>query len=182
MVRSKEQTMTTEQAQSLTPFYKGWDVYQRSLVTIIAPLSPAQLAYRAAPHHWSLGVIAQHIAATRVWWFQGWMGEGNPDLLAVAHWDPLYDAEQPPREAAELVAGLEATWQMIADALARWTPADLGRIFPPGAFLSEEEQRMVGERTRQWIIWHVVEHEIFHGGELSLGLGAHGLAGIYGTM
>ncbi len=171
----------TEQVLSLATFYTGWDVYQQSLAKIIAPLSPEQLALRAAPHHWSIGTVAQHIVANRVWWFQGWMGEGSTDLTAIAHWDPQYDAEQPPREAAELVAGLESTWHMIADALARWTPADLGHLFPPAAFLSEEEQRMFGERTRQWIIWHMLEHEIHHGGELSSALGASGLRGIYGN-
>ena len=36
-----------------------------------------------------------------------------------------------------------------------------------------------GERyadSRQWIIWHLIEHELHHGGELSLTLGVHGLA------
>lgn len=172
----------TEQALPLTTFYAGWAAFQRSLVKIITPLSPAQLALPAAPHHWSIGMVAQHLIADRVWWFHGWMGEGSADLMTIAHWDPSYDAQQPLREAAELVAGLDTTWQMVADALARWTAADLGQVFPPAAFLSAEEQRMVGERTRQWIIWHVLEHEIFHGGELSLGLGGYGLAGIYGTM
>ncbi|MDQ2787268.1 MAG: DinB family protein [Chloroflexota bacterium] len=172
----------TEQVLSLTTFYKGWGGYQQGLVNIIAPLTTEQLALPVAPHRWSLGMIAQHIIANRVWWFHGWMGEGSPDLMAIAHWDPGYDEAQPLRAATELVAGLEITWQIIADALARWTPADLGRRFPPAAFLSVEEQRNSGERTRQWIIWHVLEHEIHHGGELSLGLGAYGLAGIYGSM
>jgi hypothetical protein len=73
----------TEQALPLTTYYSGWDGYQRSLVNIIAPLSPARLALRAAPHHWSIGVIAQHIVANRVWQFHGWMGEGSADLRAV---------------------------------------------------------------------------------------------------
>jgi uncharacterized damage-inducible protein DinB len=30
-------------------------------------------------------------------------------------------------------------------------------------------------RTRGWIIWHVVEHDLHHGGELSLTLGMHGV-------
>jgi uncharacterized damage-inducible protein DinB len=47
--------------------------------------------------------------------------------------------------------------------------------------LSEEEQRIFGERTRQWMIWHVLEHEIHHGGELSLALGNYALPGIYGN-
>lgn len=170
-----------EQALPLTTFYKGWDTYQQNLVEIIAPLSPEQLALPTSSHHsWSIGMIAQHIIANRVWWFHGWMGEGNADLAPIAHWDPAYNAEQPLRDAAELVVGLETTWLMIADALARWTPADLAHLFPPAAFLSEEERGRSGDRTRQWIIWHTLEHEIHHGGELTLALGVHGLKGVYG--
>lgn len=32
------------------------------------------------------------------------------------------------------------------------------------------------------IIWHVLEHEIHHGGEISLVLGQHGLPGVYGNF
>ena len=99
---------------TLTTFYKGWDVYQRHLVTAIAPLSPDQLTLRAAPHLWSIGMIATHIVATRVGWFHMWMGAGSSDLAPLATWD---EDEQPSRPAAELVAGLESTWQMIQHAL-----------------------------------------------------------------
>jgi DinB superfamily len=109
------------------------------------------------------------------------MGEGSPVLAPIAHWDPGEGVEPPALEATELVAGLESTWGMIADALARWTPADLGYVFSPPASLSEEEKRIFGELTRQWILWHVLEHEIHHGGKLSLALGGYGLAGIYGN-
>jgi len=170
-----------EQAFPLITFYKGWETYQHMLVETIAPLSPEQLALPASSHHWSIGMLAQHIVANRVWWFQVWMGEGSPDLAPIAHWDPADKVEQPPLESAELVAGLETTWHMIADALARWTPADLGQTFPSPPSLSEEEKRIFGERTRQWIIWHVLEHEIHHGGELSLALGNYELPGIYGN-
>lgn len=174
--------MKTEPVTSLMTFYSGWESYHRGLMGVIAPLSREQLARRAASHHWPIGMIAQHIVANRVWWFQGWMGEGSPDLMTFAQWDPLYDTEQPLRTASELVAGLETTWRMIAAALERWTPDDLDEVFRPGSYLTETEKQMMGQRTRQWIIWHVLEHEIFHGGELSLGLGAHGLEGIYGAM
>ncbi len=170
----------TEQAFPLTTFYKGWDVYQQNLVEIIAPLSREQLALPASSHHWSLGMVAQHLIANRVWWFQGWMGEGSSDLAPIMHWDPGDNEAPSVLASAELVAGLEATWHMIEEALAHYTAADLGHIFPPPAFLSEGEQSIFGERTRQWIIWHVLEHEIHHGGELSLALGNYELEGIYG--
>jgi uncharacterized damage-inducible protein DinB len=33
-------------------------------------------------------------------------------------------------------------------------------------------------RTRQWIIWHLVEHDVHHGGEISFSLGMHGVTGL----
>src|SRR4051812_24468406 len=119
----------TEQAFPLITFYKGWETYQQSLFETIAPLSPAQLAFPAASHHWTIGMVAQHIVATGVWGFQVWRGEGSPNLPPIAHWDPADEEEQPALEASKLVAGLEPPWHMIAEALGRWPPADLGHVF-----------------------------------------------------
>lgn len=171
-----------EQIPSLMTFYKGWETYQKGLIDVIAPLTAGQLALPAASHQWTIGMLTQHMIGNRVWWFQGWMGEGNPDLATIAHWDPSDDVETPPLGAAELVAGLEATWRMIADALGRWTAADLGEVFPTPAIVKEAERQYFPPCTRQWMIWHVLEHEIHHGGELSLALGGHGLPGIYGGI
>jgi len=159
----------TEHQLSLAPFYAGWDVYQQRLVTAIAPLTAEQLALRSSPQNWSVGMLVTHIVSTRVWWFHTRMGEGSADLAPLALWDE--NEEEPLRPTAELVVGLERTWQMIQDALARWTPADLEQVFPPygeGSFA----------RSRQYIIWHVLEHDIHHGGELSSILGAHGLPAV----
>lgn len=148
----------TEQAFPLITFYKGWETYQQYLVD-----RHACATYRCQPC----------LVVPRV------DGRRSPDLAPIVHWDPGDEEEAPALASAKLVAGLEATWHMIADALARWTPADLGYIFPSPSSLSEEEKRIFGERTRQWMIWHVIEHEIHHGGDLSLALGNYELPGIY---
>lgn len=181
-MRSEGHAGMTEQGIPLITFYKGWEIYQRNLIEVIAPLSPEQLALPVAVRHWRIGMVAQHMVANRVWWFQVWMGEGAPELAPIAHWDPADDAAKPTLGAADLVAGLEATWAMIHDALARWTPSDLGQVFAPPAALREDEREMFAPCTRQWIIWHVLEHEIHHGGELSVALGGYGLPGIYGSI
>ena len=162
----------TEHSIPLATFYKGWDVYQRLLVTAIAPLSPEQLALRAAPHLRSIGMLATHIIATRVGWFHFLMGEGSASLASMAQWD---EPEEPLRPAAELVAALEVTWQMIQTALQHLTIADLDEIFHDTDENGEEEEEAL---TRQWIIWHVLEHDLHHGGELSFSLGMHGLTGL----
>lgn len=185
---------------SLLPFYAGWGTYNQRLVAAIAPLTSEQLALRTTPAHWSIGMYATHIVANRAWWFHTRMGEGSDDLTPLELW-ALGVAEadvDPGHSAAVLVAGLEKTWQMIEEALARLTPADLEDVFPP---LTEAERvhhaalvepdlqpyaqmwldasRQAGDpappRSRQWIIWGVLEHDIHHGSEISTTLGVHGL-------
>jgi uncharacterized damage-inducible protein DinB len=155
-----------QNATTLTPFYKGWEEYQQMLLQALAPLAPEQLSLRAAPSLRPAWLLAAHIIGTRVGWFQGVMGEGEPALAAFDPWD---GDGAPPRTAAELVEGLEATWQMIRGCLDRWTPAMLDDPF------TRQRPHGTVTRTRQWILWHVLEHDLHHGGELCLTLGMHGL-------
>jgi DinB superfamily len=190
----------TEYQLSLLRFYAGWDRYQQRLVAAIAPLTVEQLALRNTPQHWSIGMYATHIVANRAWWFHARMGEGSDDLTSLELWAlGVCEANVDPcHPAAELVAGLDKTWQLIEATLARLTPADLEQVFPP---LSEAErvrhakqvepalqpyaqlwldrEHLAGEvkpaYSRQWIIWGVLEHDIHHGSEISTILGVHGL-------
>lgn len=172
----------TGEALPLTTFYSGWKTYNNMFSEMLAPLSDEQLALPIGPGLHTVGEVAQHVIANRVWWFQVWMGEGDPELAPIAHWDPADDVEVAPRTAAELVEGLDRTWQMVWDALGRWTAADLDEMIQPPSALKEEEREFFPPFSRRWIIWHVFEHEIHHGGELSLALGALGLPGIYAGM
>jgi uncharacterized damage-inducible protein DinB len=169
-----------DQLISLLRFYKGWETYQRMLLRVIEPLSPKQLALPVSSSKWTIGRTVQHIVANRVWWFQVWMGEGSPDLAPILKWDPSDFGEPPMLQPAEIITGLQSTWEMVANALAGWTSSDLERVIAPPKSLSKEEQATFGDTPVDWIIWHVFEHEIHHGGEISLILGQFGLPGIYG--
>ena len=171
-----------EQTPSLMTFYAGWGRSQKQLIGMIAPLSREQLAMPAGSHHWSIGSVVQHLVGNRVWWFHVWMGAGDPELLPLAHWDPADVAHTPVSDPGELIAGLETTWELVANALASWTHADLARVFSPPDALNEEERDLFRPTGMEWIIWHVIEHEILHAGELSLALGSYGLPGFYGEM
>src|SRR5205807_9826729 len=131
--------LMTENQLSLLPFYAGWGIYQQRLVAAIAPLTGEQLALRNTPQHWSIGMYATHIVANRAWWFHARMGEGSADLTSLESWalgvcegdvDPFHPA-------AELVAGLEKTWQMIEQTIARLTTDDLFDVF---SYLDETER------------------------------------------
>lgn len=152
---------------AIAPFYEGWEGYQRLLLDAITPLTLDQLQLRVAPEQWSLSILLRHLVGARVWWFHYWMGEGDNEVLArYDGWDDDMEAQP---SANELVVGLETTWQMVQQALQRWTVADMPQAFPHPTNPTRPD------RTRQWIIWHVLEHDIHHGGEISLVLGTHGL-------
>src|SRR5262249_15556357 len=111
----------------------GWGRYERRLVAAIAPLTVEQLALRATPRHWTIGMYATHIVAERAWWFHARMGEGSDDLTPFDLWAlGVCEADgDPSHSATELVAGLEKAWQMIEETLARLTPADLEQVVSP---------------------------------------------------
>lgn len=159
----------------LSFIYKGWDIHQRHLVKAITPLSPEQLTLRAAPQLRTLGELAAHIIAVRARWLSLDLREGGTLITPFMSWDgwsPQPEREVPPvRTASELVSGLETTWQVLQEVLDRWSVADLEEIFPPT--YPEEESF-----TRQFVLWHLIEHDLHHGGELSFTLGMHGLKGL----
>ena len=161
----------------LRPFYEGWSRYQQLVIDALRDLTPEQLGLRTAPHQWAVWQLAGHVAGSRAFWFHDILGEGEPavrDLFRVdrttvpgvsledAGWE---DVEDQPRSADALVDGLTRTWSLIDDCLRRWTSDDLAVTFERGS------------RThhRGWIVWHVMEHDVHHGGEMSQILGSHGL-------
>jgi uncharacterized damage-inducible protein DinB len=159
-----------EQQTTLLPLYQGWETYQGLLVKAIEPLSLDQLSLRAAPQLRSIGENAAHIAGTRAGWLYYQLEKGDDQLASLAEWNP---ADQSARSAAELVKRLEATWQVIQDALSHWTIADLAAIVH-----DTDDDGVDHTYTRQWVIWHLIEHDLHHGGEISFMLGMHGLRGI----
>jgi uncharacterized damage-inducible protein DinB len=146
-------------------FYAGWEEYNRLLAGAVAALSDADLRRTIASDLRSIGMLATHIVRTRAAWLHEVLDEGGPAVAAIAAWDD--DAGDPP-PAAELVRGLEVTFAAWKDCLERWTPGDLDAVFHDGP----------DEVARGWVVWHVIEHDLHHGGELSYSLGALGLAGL----
>ena len=155
-----------EQQLFITTLYTGWHNYQTLLITALRPLGDDQLTLRPAPGLRSIGEIATHIIGARARWFNHLMGEGGEEFADLAPWDR---PGMPPRTASELIYGLETTWKGMQAAVDRWTPADWQQTYP------SDEPDEPAEITRQWVIWHLIEHDVHHGGEISLTLGIHGL-------
>lgn len=154
-------------------FYSGWENHNELLVRAISPLSAKELSWSPAPRMWPVRRLANHIVAARAWWFGGWMEEDAATLSPFIDYDDEPGADR--RGAGPICDALNRSWASIRSSLGRWTEADLDRQF------QRPRPNQKGERpwrTRRYIIWHVAEHDLHHGGEISLILGMNGGNGL----
>jgi uncharacterized damage-inducible protein DinB len=156
----------TEEKVTLADVYAGWDDFNKKLIEALAPLTDEQLDLRVAPSQRSAREIILHLVRTRASWFQ-LLGATDPEWKPFLDWDR---SGQPARDATEIVTGVEDTMRLLNDMLAGWAVSDLAEKYE-GEWRGEPYSL-----TRQWVIQHVLEHDHFHGGELFLTLGAHGIA------
>jgi len=151
---------------TLDVIYENWQKYNVKLRTAIAPLTDEQLKLQPAEHMWPLEQIVQHIISVRAGWFSGTLQDNDEVMDAYMMWG---QRDSPSRSVAELVRGLDETWAFIETRVQRWTPKDCAMTFP------DEWDGQKYDLSRSWVIYHVLEHDLHHGGEISLILGMNGL-------
>ena len=140
-----------------------WQHMQDELVRVITPLSDEQMNARIAPNLRTVGELAEHIVRGRALWVHKVLGD--PSLEPMMNWD---EPEDPPRSAAEVVAGLQYTWRVLRAYIEPSTAGDAGDA-DDSSPVSEQEQN--GLRT----VWGMLDHDLPHAGELALTLGVLGL-------
>jgi uncharacterized damage-inducible protein DinB len=172
--------VTIQAPPGLTDTYAGWARDHQELLDVLRPLPDAQLALRPSPEHWAIWQLASNMAGGRAYWFHDVLGEGPDEVrdlfrvasttvpglaLSDAGWE---DDETQPRTAAELVDGLEKTWELVSECLGRWTAEDLEVVLPAKAGAHPTVKR-------GWVVWHLIEHELRHGTEIAVILRSNGL-------
>ncbi len=158
--------MQPQTQSTLDVIYENWRGYNEKLRTCVVPLTDEQFNLQPAAHMWPLGQILQHIISVRAGWFSGTLQDEDAAMSSYMEWG---QRDSPPRGAAEMVRGLDETWAFIEARLQRWTAADCAQTFP------DEWDGQVYQVSRSWVIYHVLEHDLHHGGEVALILGMNGL-------
>lgn len=139
--------------------FRHWEQIRLDLLAGLELFSDEQLAFRPAPQYErSVGDIACHIAGAEDYWFQHVVG-GQPHAR--------FSAEEYPSVAAIKTVLTEVHQKTLAfldtltlDELDRKVRAPSGK-----------------EISLYTIIWHVIDHECHHRGELFLCLGMLGIDG-----
>jgi uncharacterized damage-inducible protein DinB len=146
--------------------FAGWKDYQKQLAKIVRGLTLEQLATRPSPQLRAAGETLTHLIAARADWFCGVLQEGTEQDALLAK---LEESGEPTRGGPELADGLEQSWRLMEEAWTRWTPEEhIAPIVLP--WIGPERPI-----TRAWVVWHVLEHDLHHGGEVAHALGMAGL-------
>lgn len=135
-----------------------WSDVRKGLIQALDQFSDDELHFRPHERLWSLGEVARHIAGAENGWF------GHVVWRKYPEWPPeSMHAETPTIESiqallAEVHAQTEAYLAPLSDAdLEQTVQAPWGNAFP-----------------LKFVLWHVLEHEIHHRGEIFLMLGLLG--------
>ena len=142
--------------------FSHWQQVHQDTLQTIANFLPGDLAFKPFETSWTAAQIMLHIAEAEEGWFQYVV------LHKLDDWPKQYTPENfPTRE--DILSALQKVHQQTQRYLASLDESDLEReiISPWG------DKFQLG-----WIIWHVLEHEIHHRGELSVMLGMLGREGL----
>jgi uncharacterized damage-inducible protein DinB len=139
--------------------FAHWAEVRQGLYQALHKLTDAQLEFVPRQGLWSLGAVARHIANAEEGWFR------YAVTRELAQWPAEYTAEE--YATVESIKGLLA--EVHARTEAYLTGVDVVDVDQVRELPWSEQLSL-----RQ-IIWHVLEHEIHHRGEIYLMLGLIGM-------
>ena len=142
--------------------FSHWRLIRKGLISVIEEFEEPELSYQPYSDSWPVGQIMVHIANAEEGWFRYVVTKEIPE------WPSQLQFENYPTRA-KILEILDEVHGKTESYLGGLTAQDLStRILAPW-----DAPFPLG-----WIIWHVIEHEIHHRGELSLILGILGKEGL----
>lgn len=142
--------------------FSHWRLVRKGLISVIEKFEGSELSYQPYPDSWPVGQIMVHIANAEEGWFR------YAVTKELKEWPSQLQYENYPARD-KILAVLEEVHAKTERYLGTLTEQDLSsKILAPW----DESFPL------SWIIWHVIEHEVHHRGELSLILGILGKEGL----
>ncbi len=146
---------------SLQKTFSHWKSIRSGLITTLEKFNDADLEFKPFPGSWSVKQIALHIAEAEDGWFRFAVNR-ELDQWPEYRLEEFSSIEQLKSILGTVHARTELYMQSLSD-----EDGSRSVIVPWGESL-----------PLSWIIWHVLEHEIHHRGELSIILGILGREGL----
>jgi uncharacterized damage-inducible protein DinB len=135
----------------LEDFFSNYFTVRAELVKAVEKLTPEQLAWKAPDYPNTLGWLPAHIAETEYWWITvvALEKDKNPDWDRFGESKPIH----------ELLTMLDETFRETESFLQSDSIEDWDRVF----FQIPNHDEKV---SLCWLVWHVVEHQARHRGQI----------------
>ena len=152
----------------LTEVVKHWKSVRWDLLRALDMLTDEDLVFVPRDGLWSLGKVARHIAEAEEGWFRYAVSR------ELEEWPEFRDEDY--ATVASIENLLSEVHERTQALLAAPGPQGLATLGTTSAELEMAVETPWGEKLAlDWIILHVLEHEIHHRGEIYLMLGLLGL-------
>ena len=145
----------------LSELFSHWNQVHADTLAVLDKFTDDELTYVAYSGGMTVGRIALHIADAKDGWFHRIFTQERQD------WPENYTLENYSSKAA-IATLLTAVHTRIFERLEGLSDADL----------DSQVDSPWGTFSLRFILWHILEHEIHHRGELSLILGLLGREGL----
>jgi uncharacterized damage-inducible protein DinB len=153
----------------LAEVVKHWKGVRRDLLRALDALADEQLGFVPREGLWSLGKVARHVAEAEEGWFR------YAVTRELEEWPEFRDEDYV--TVASIKTVLSEVHERTQALLATLGDQGLATLGTTSAGPETTVEMPWGEKLAlDWIILHVLEHEIHHRGEIYLMLGLVGLA------
>jgi len=143
-------------------FFSHWNQVRTDLIATIELFTDEELAIAPFAKSWPIGQIMLHIADAEDGWLRYVVTQ------EITEWPNEYTLENFP-DKASIIQVLGEIHTRTLQFLHSLSLTDLHQII---------QTPWEAEFHLLWVLWHIIEHEIHHRGELSLILGYWGRAGL----
>jgi len=167
-------------SQQVGLFVAQLDDQNRRLLKDVEGITPAELEWQSAPGLNTIGMLLTHIALVEAWWIHvGPLAAGSveaaaeplPGILGITFKDDGLPIEEAGGQPPKVLAGRDLSFyedllrkarNFTKECTVSMTDADLDRT---GSLKRGDGSK--GTYTVRWVLYHLLEHEAAHYGQIS---------------
>ena len=148
-----------DSAMKLSEIFSNYYATRKELVELTSRLTEDQLQWKPAHHPSSIQSLLIHITISESWWIEG-VTVNNFNYTDYERFKKVVHKET-------IFENLEYTFKKFSSFLDAHTIEEWDKVFYNHS--SEEKVSM------RWLVWHVVEHQLRHRGQILMLMSTQGI-------
>jgi uncharacterized damage-inducible protein DinB len=153
----------------LVDLFSNYFTVRKELVEAVKDLTPEQLAWQFEQHPANIGQLLSHIAGAEAWWIQAVATDG------CEYAPGMFERFDRANSLETCLALLEETLELTTRFLEEASTENWDEVFYRVKGVNEDDHAFDYKVSQRWLVWHVVEHQARHRGQIFTLMRAQGL-------